>query len=120
LYAIARRFCASLIAIRTSCDDLELIRLRAQQPAEDPRGRDRDVGFDAHLITRREVLANPLEDDPEFWELGVEVIEFHTGTRNVVACVPHASHEARLITQFLVESLPGPARIRVHKVAVSA
>lgn len=112
LYALARRFGTRLIAIRTSCDDREIIRARAHQRATDPHGWDRDVGLDAYLITRDEVRANPLEADPEFWELEAEVIEFHTGREAYVACAPDAGPDTRMVASFLRESglLASPRR----------
>jgi len=101
LYALACHFGAQLIAIRTNCDDLELIRVRAQQRAMDPNGNDRDVGFNAHLLTLNEVLANPLEQDAEFWELGGEIIEFNTGHESYVACAPNARADTRMIASVL-------------------
>lgn len=106
LYALARRFCVQLIAIRTSCDDLELIRARTQQRATDPNGRDRDVGGDAYLITRDEVRTNPLEKDAGFWALGVEVVEVRTGKSPSISCAPGARADARLIASILEDSRP--------------
>jgi predicted kinase len=118
LYALARRFGVRLIAIRTSCDDLELIRAREQQRVTDPRGRDRDVGMDAYLLTRGEVLANPLEQDAEFWELGVEVVEFRTGKAPSISCATGAHADARLIASILEERrLLASSRARVPRVS---
>ena len=104
LYTMARSHGALLIAIRTSCDDRELIRKRAQRRAADPSSADHGVGYSAYVTTRREVLANPLERDPEFWELGVEVVEFRTGEAPSVSCAPAAHADARLIASILEES----------------
>lgn len=101
LYALARRFGTRLIAIRTSCDDLELIRARARRRAGDPTAPDHGVGVEAYLLTRDEVLASPLENDAEFGELGVEVVEFHTGRDAYVACEAGADADARMIASIL-------------------
>jgi len=118
LYALARRFGARLIAIRTSCDDLALIRARARQRAMDPDGKDRDVGVDALLLT----LANPLENDDEFWELGVEIVEFHTGHEAFVACAPDnikdALRFASLVHGSTLVSEFGPSDLKAVREAL--
>lgn len=105
MYALAREFGARLIAVRTNCDDLALIRTRARQRAMDPNGKDRDVGVDAYLTTRDEVRANLLEGDSEFWELGVEVVDLCTGKSPTISCAAGARADARLIASILEESL---------------
>lgn len=104
VYALGRAFDARVIAIRAYCDDLALIRARARQRAGDPNGKDRDVGVDAYLLTRKAVRANPLEDDAEFWELGVQVVEFHTGATPFVLCTPDAHTDTLLLASTLEES----------------
>ncbi|MFH1748851.1 MAG: hypothetical protein ABIG44_17595 [Planctomycetota bacterium] len=101
LWELATEFEARVIAIRTSCDDLELIHARARRRAADPAAPDHGVGVEAFLLTRDEVLAHPLENDPEFRELGVEVVEFRTGTEAYAGCAPETGADARMITAIL-------------------
>ena len=104
VWKLAREFDTRVIAIRTACDDPNLIRERARRRAADPTAPDHGVGYAAYLLTQAEVLANPLEHDREFWELGVEVIEFRTGATPFVLCTPDAHADTLLIASILEES----------------
>jgi hypothetical protein len=104
LWRLAGALGARVIAIHTSCDDLELIRARAERRAADPTAPDHGVGVEAFLLTRDEIAAHPLEVDHEFGELGVEVVRFHTGPDGHVTCAPDASADARMVAAILRRS----------------
>jgi predicted kinase len=120
LWKLAREFDARVIAIRTACDAPELIRERARRRAADPTAADHGVGYEDHLTTLNEVLTNPLEQDAEFWELGVEVVELHTGMQNLVSCDSRVGDDPRKIAELLQHSgLLEPAT-RKHQIRRSA
>jgi len=100
VYALARAFDARVIAIRTACDDPAVIRARARRRAAN-HGEDCDVGEQFYDAILADVLANPLEHDPEFDELGVDIVEFHTGIEAYVACAPDARADTRMIASIL-------------------
>ena len=104
VWKLAREFDARVIAIRTACDAPDLVRERARRRAADPTSADHGVGYEGHVTTLKEVLANPLEHDPEFGELGVEVVEFHTGMQNLVSCDSRVSDDPRKIAGLLQRS----------------
>lgn len=103
VYAQARAFDAHVIAIRTACDDPAVIRERARRRVAD-HGDDCDVGEQFYNAILAQVLANPVEHDPEFDELGVDIIEFHTGTEACVACASDARADTQMIASILKSS----------------
>ena len=112
LWKLVRAFNAAVIAIRTACDAPDLLRERARRRAADPTAADHGVTYEDHLSTLREVLANPLEHCPEFWELRVEIVEFRTGTEAYVCCGAGARADTRMIASILEGSgllAPSPA-----------
>jgi len=119
VWKLAREFDTRVIAIRTACDAPAIIRARARRRAADPTAPDYGVGYAAYLLTQAEVRANPIEHDPEFGELRVEVVEFRTGTQNSVSCGSRAGDDACMITKLLEQSgLFRPARSREGRIAV--
>jgi hypothetical protein len=47
------------------------------------------------------LVQHPIEHDPEYRELSVEIVEVHTGRRPRVACQPGASSDAKMIADVL-------------------
>lgn len=118
LWKLARAFHAAVIAIRTACDSPVLLRERARRRAADPTAADHGVTYEDHLSTLKEVLANPLESDPEFSELGVEVVEFRTGTEAHASCGAGARADTQTIATLLNESgllAPSPTPVTGHR-----
>ncbi len=100
VYAQARAFDAHVIAIRTACDDPAVIRARARRRVAD-HGEDCDVTGQFYDAILAQVVANPMERDHEFDELGVDIVGFHTGMEAYVACAPNARADTQMVASIL-------------------
>lgn len=101
VYELARRFHLHVVAIRTGCDDFDIICARARRRRADRTAPDHAVNERHFKITQTEVNDHPIEDDIEFWELRGEIIEVHTGRRPRVVCRSDASDDAQVIAGVL-------------------
>jgi predicted kinase len=118
VYALAREYFAHVIVVRTSCDSRAVIRKRIKRRRADPTAPDHEAATMAiYESTVRNVQTHPIQHDPEFWALGVEVVEFRTGKSPSIFCAPGAHADARLIASILDESrLLASSRARAARV----
>lgn len=105
VYRLARTYRAHLIVIKTWCDSRAVIRKRIKRRRADPAAPDHEAATMAiYESTVRAVQTHPIQHDLEFWELGVEVVEFRTGKAPSISCAPGARVDAQMIASILEES----------------
>lgn len=104
VYELARRFHLHVVAIRTDCDDFDIIRARARRRGADRSAPDHAVNEHWFAPTRDEVRKHPIEDDVESEELKIEIIDVQTGRRPRVVCRLGASSDANVIAAVLQAS----------------
>jgi predicted kinase len=102
IYKCATEHKAHVIIIKTRCEDQDYIRARLWRRRLDHSRSEHEVtNFKNFQITHAAIEKEPVEDDPHFRSLGVEVITFENHGHRTVSCAETASPDAKLIAELL-------------------
>jgi predicted kinase len=102
VYRSAEEYGARVIVIKTRCEDQDYIRARLWRRRLDHSRSDHEVtDFRNFQITHDSIEREPVESDPHFKSLGVEVITFENHGNRRVFCADAASSDAALVAELV-------------------